>query len=111
MYLTKVFVAVLFMLLCCGCGPKSENVVGLYTPESGSGNASVELKPDGSFERQINGRPVGGGKWSLVKHSYFDTGILLDAGSDASEYRLTRRHGSPCWEVRRTFEYWCRAPK
>jgi hypothetical protein len=77
MYLTKVFVAVLFMLLCCGCGPKSENVVGLYTPESGAGNASVEFKPDGSFERQINGRPAGGGKWSLVKHSYFDTGILL----------------------------------
>ena len=99
------------MLLFCGCSPKSEDIVGTYVQERGSDNVSIEVKADGTFKRNMGDRVVGEGKWSLIKHPYFDSGIEFDAGSDASEYRLTRRHGVTCWEVQRSFVYWCKAQK
>lgn len=103
--------AMLLLPFCGACAHKNEEIVGKYIHEDGSDNVSIDVEPDGAFKRTIGDRVIGEGKWRLIKHSFFDTGIEFDLGSDASEYRLTRRHGAACWEVRRDLDYWCKAQK
>jgi len=59
------------VLLCCGRGPKSENVVGLYTPERDSDKASVQLRPDGTFEKTNEGTPNRAGEMEIGEAPVF----------------------------------------
>ena len=98
-----------------GCSPpKQEDLVGTYSAKDGSSNLVVQLKANGTFARYNNGRKTSSGRWHLNNHPYFDAGIEFDeedpnSGFSADEYRLTYRAGAICWEVRRDYEYWCKA--
>ena len=93
-------------LFLSGCAVKATEVPGDY-PIGGSDLALRRLNPDGTFANYANGRRVSGGTWHLMEQP-FDQGIEFDSESSADEYRLVRRHGTLCWEIRRDYEYVCK---